>query len=287
MSNHKAVFEIDDSAITRSGFTYRSAYPAKFTENSFILTNSDTLCVKVYSNNQTGHCFAVGFGQFFGKDWIHVASDSPFMWHSRWEEYAKQGYSKMLASAPELAQSMDKVPSEARVCVMQTRLRPLTLRTCVVWKSPRGNGVKLEVFRDPGCGYVSGEWMGFDVDVGGIFSLSVHYFRISIDITVHRKQNIKTRHIATSHSKSMTAQSPRVASPTAAHTQRNSQEIVLFSPRRILFVSKSILITKLVIALQCALDNSSARTGYMSNLAVHLCATLVGRNMLSRNTPKC
>ena len=133
----------------------------------------------------------------------------------------------MLARAPELAQSMDKAPSEARVCVMQTRLPQLILRTCVVWKSPRENGVKLEVFRDPGFGYVSGEWMGFDGDVGGIFLVPTHYSCIGIDIT-HRKQNIKTCRITTPYSKSMTVQSPRVVSPTAAHTQQNSQEIHSF-----------------------------------------------------------
>ena len=124
----------------------------------------------------------------------------------------------MLVRAPELVHSMDNMPSEARVCILQTRLLQLTLRTCVVWKSPRENGVKLEVFQDPGFGYVSGEWMGFDVDVGGIFSLSAHHFCISIDIS-HRKQNIKTCCVTMLHSKLMTVQSSRVASPTAAHTQ--------------------------------------------------------------------
>ena len=71
---------------------------------------------------------------------------------------------------------------------MQTRLRQMTLRTCVVLKSPRENGVKLEVFWDPSCDdVVSGEWTAFDVDVGEIFPVSAHYFCISIDVTVHRE----------------------------------------------------------------------------------------------------
>ena len=50
---------------------------------------------------------------------------------------------------------------------MQTRLRELTVRTGVVRKSSRENGVKLEVFRDPSFDYVSGKWTGFlDVNVG-------------------------------------------------------------------------------------------------------------------------
>ena len=95
----------------------------------------------------------------------------------------------MLARAPEHARSMmDKRRSEAQACIMQTRLCKMTLRTCVVWKSPRKNGVKLEISWDPSCDdVVSGEWTAFDVHVGEIFpSVSVHYFRISIDI-VHRK----------------------------------------------------------------------------------------------------
>ena len=72
----------------------------------------DTLCVKVYSNNQTGDCFAVGFGQFFGVDWIHVESgESSPVQDFHWEEYAKMEYYRMLARALEHAKSMDKVYS--------------------------------------------------------------------------------------------------------------------------------------------------------------------------------
>ena len=136
----------------------------------FILTSTDPLCVKVYSNHKTCACFAVGFGQFFGKDWIHVESD---MSDYFWEEDVRDKYNNMLARAPEHARSMDKARSEGRVCFMQTRLYQLTLRTGVVWKSSRENGVKLEVFRHPGFDYVSGEWTAFDVHVGGIFPGSV------------------------------------------------------------------------------------------------------------------
>jgi len=69
---------------------------------------------------------------------------------------------------------------------MQILLHQLTLRICVIWKSSRKKEVKLKVFWDPGFHYVSGQWIGFDVDVGGIFPVSVNYFHISIDITVHR-----------------------------------------------------------------------------------------------------
>ncbi|KIM61308.1 hypothetical protein SCLCIDRAFT_25939 [Scleroderma citrinum Foug A] len=36
--------------------------------------------------------------------------------------------------------------------------------SCVMWKGSRMCGVKLDVFRDPGFGNLSGEWTGFDVD---------------------------------------------------------------------------------------------------------------------------
>ena len=182
-SYRKATFEIDDSAITERGFTCRNAYPVKFTGNSFVLTSTDPLCVKVYSNDETCDCFAVGFGQFFGKDWIHVESGESDLRDSH-KQFAKTEYYKMLARAPAHARSMDRAYSQSwEVCIMQTRLRQFTLRTGVVWKSPRENGVKLEVFRDPDFDYVSGEWTRLDVDV----SVSAHYFRISIDIMVHRK----------------------------------------------------------------------------------------------------
>jgi len=168
-SHRNAAFEIDDSAITENGFTYRGAYPEKFTGNTFTLTSTDPLCVKVYS--KADHCFAVGFGQCFGQDWIHVVA-SVYSWGA---------YDKILARAPEHAHSMDKARSGAgrygRVCIMQTRLHQLTLRTsCVVWKSSRKSGVKFEVFLDPSFGNVSGEWAGFDVDVGGILLVPTHYF---------------------------------------------------------------------------------------------------------------
>ena len=204
-----APFEIDDSAITERGFTCHSTYPAKFTGNTLILTNMDTLFVKVYSNNQTGDYFAVGFGQLFTTDWIHVESGGSSLWDSDWKEYAEMEYYKMLARALEHASSMYEVYSHHRVCIMQTCLHQLTLRT-VVYKSSTQNGVKLEVFRDPSFDYVSGEWIGFHVSVGRIFPRSAYYFHVSIDIT-HRKE---TRRIATLHSTLMIVRSLSVVSMT-------------------------------------------------------------------------
>ena len=101
------------------------------------------------------------------------------------KEYAQVEYSKMLASAPGNALSMYKVCSKACVCFMQTCLDQSTLCTCVVWKSSRKTSVKLEIFRE-------GEWMGPNVDVGGIFPTHMYYSRISTDIAIHRKLMIQT-----------------------------------------------------------------------------------------------
>ena len=90
---------------------------------------------------------------------------------STWDstKCAQGVYDKMLGRAPEHARSLDKARSGARVCIMQTRLHQLTLRTCVVRKSSREITVKLEAFHDTGFDYVSGEWTGFDIGVGRIF----------------------------------------------------------------------------------------------------------------------
>ena len=65
---------------------------------------------------------------------------------------------------------------------METRLPRSTwiLQTsCVMWKGSRMCGVKLDVFRDPGFGNLSGEWTGFDVDVSRLFFVHAHYHLIS------------------------------------------------------------------------------------------------------------
>ena len=82
-------FHIDDSALTENGFTCCDAYPKEFIGNTLTLTTTDSLCVKVYSGDLPDHRFVVGFGQSFGKDWIHVISDG-----SPWEDYAFDAYFK-------------------------------------------------------------------------------------------------------------------------------------------------------------------------------------------------
>ena len=145
-----------------------------------MLTSTDPLCVKVYSDSLTNHPFVVGLGQSFGKDWIHVVSDeSNIIPRLSLQSYVWREYIGMLVSAPEHAQAMNKARSGSerygQVCIMQTRLPQTTsiLQTSsVTWKNSRMCRVKLDVFHNPGFGDVSGEWTVFDVDVGSFFCTS-------------------------------------------------------------------------------------------------------------------
>ena len=175
-------FEIDDSALTENGFTFCGAFP-EFTGNTLTMTSTNSLCVKVYSDSLTNHHFAVGFGQAFGKDWIHVIFDEPNIipQPSGW---LLDKYFEMWYRAPKHAPHMNKARSGAQqVCIMQTRL-PQTTRilqiSSVMWKSLRRCGVKLEVFHDPGFGNVSGHWTAFHVNVGSFFA-----WLIGTDTTIY------------------------------------------------------------------------------------------------------
>jgi len=187
-----STFEIDNSAILLEDVISSAVYPVELmTGNTVTLNITDPLCIKRYSCEKECYEFAVGFGQCFGQNWIHVVckgQSGPLPWFS---------YNSMLARAPEHAQSMKKVTrpgaASCRVCVMETTLPRSTwiLQTsCVMWKSSRMWGVKLEVFRDPGFGNVSDRWTGFDVDVRRIFFVHTHYHLIGH--CLYREQTIPT-----------------------------------------------------------------------------------------------
>ena len=170
-------FEIDDSAIYKEGFTSSATCPeGLITGNMVTLSTTDPFCVVGYSCSQEYH-FAVGFGQCFGQNWTHVVCEKSctISWNT---------YDLMLERAPEHAQSMKKARSGAARCqvyILQTRLPQSTwiLQTsCVMWNSSRMCGVKLEVFRDPGFGNLSGQWTGFDVDVSRFFFVHAYYYLI-------------------------------------------------------------------------------------------------------------
>ena len=188
--HRNSTFEIDDSAIHKEGFAYSGTCPQGFmTRNTVTLRITNPLCVKGYSCRQ-GYHFAVGFGQSFGQDWIHVICENS-------DTISWNIYDLMLERAPEHAQSMKKARFGAARCqvyILQTRLPRSTwiLQTSwVMWKNSRMCGVKLEVFWDPGFSNLSGEWTGFDVDASRFFSVRTHCHLIGIDI-VNREQMIPT-----------------------------------------------------------------------------------------------
>ena len=151
--------------------------PMRFTGDALMLTSTDSLCIKVYSDSLTDHRFVVGLGLCFGKDWIHVVTDGSFtIPRSSWRDYIEHKYMQMEVRTPEHAQHMNKARSGVehygQVCIMQTRL-PQTTRivwiSSVMWRSSRMYGVKLEVFHDPGLG----EWTAFDVNVSCFLHVSL------------------------------------------------------------------------------------------------------------------
>ena len=172
-------FEINDCSLIENGFTCCAVYPKTFTGSTHTLTptNINPLCVKIYSDNQANR-FAVGLGQSFGKEWIHVISDDDPILQDPLEPF----FSETLFTPTEHAQHMNKARSVAehyrQICIiMQTRLHQTTRLlqiSSLIWKSPRMCAVKLEVFHDPGFGDVSDEWTTFDVDVGS-FLYSSHW----------------------------------------------------------------------------------------------------------------
>ena len=167
-------FKIDDSALIENGFTCCDTYPNTFAGDTLTLTSTNSLGIKVYSDNLTNTYLVVGLGQSFGKDWILVVSDeSNIMAHTSWEAFIKIKYLEMKTRMPAHARHVNKVRSGVeQVCITQTRL-PRTTRilqiSSVMWKTSRTCGVKLEAFDDPGFGDVSGEWTAFNVNVSSYF----------------------------------------------------------------------------------------------------------------------
>ena len=164
MPHCNSTFEIDDSAITNNGFTYSSLI-----ETTLTPINTDILDFRCYSESRgnRGNRFAVGFGHWFGQNWIHVVCEEPgaILWSPHYS---------MLRKAPEYAQSMKETCSgvASLLCIMETPLprSTWTLQTsCVMWTSSRICGIKLAVFQNPRFGIASGEWTSFDVDVSRFF----------------------------------------------------------------------------------------------------------------------
>ena len=68
---HAVTFEINDSNLTENGFTCSNEHPEEHTGN-FTLTDVNPFSVKTYSEEQGNSCFKVVFGQYLGRDWVHL-----------------------------------------------------------------------------------------------------------------------------------------------------------------------------------------------------------------------
>ncbi|KAL4070098.1 heterokaryon incompatibility protein-domain-containing protein [Scleroderma yunnanense] len=169
----KVTFKIDDSAITSDGFTCCTTHrdndedEGRDDGNTLTLTSTDPLRIKVYSDRQNDCCFAVGFGQCFDQDWMHVIYAEP-------GQLTRDPYivfHDMLPSGPDYAKSM----AEARHSEEDHYDRHVWVRhfcfpgstwtiraSCVVWNSSRNRGAKIEVFRHPYSG--PEKWIGVRVD---------------------------------------------------------------------------------------------------------------------------
>ncbi|KAL4070111.1 heterokaryon incompatibility protein-domain-containing protein [Scleroderma yunnanense] len=163
----EVTFEIDDSAITNDGFTCCTTYKDSYDRNTLTLTNTEPVYVRFYSNSQHDCYFAVGFGQCFGKDWIHVCKSL-----SETTEQALNRdiiFRNMLSSGPDYARSTDNMHYQSRQYACMVKHFCLPGSTCtirasrVVWNSSRNRGVKIEVFGHP----YSGPEKWIDIHVEG------------------------------------------------------------------------------------------------------------------------
>ncbi|KAL4063365.1 heterokaryon incompatibility protein-domain-containing protein [Scleroderma yunnanense] len=176
--HRNVTFKIDDSAITRNGFTYCGTYPWEPRENTVTLTRTNFLYVKIYSNSESNCRFAVGFGLCFGQGWIHFVYQEHACTnygYSQWEDYAEGEYKKMLVRGPEHARSMAEVRSRGeRYGHLWFKYNCLPGRTgwsvrtsYIVWESSKNWGVRIDAFQDPGIRHRSDEWAdltNFDVE---------------------------------------------------------------------------------------------------------------------------
>ena len=186
-----STFEINDSAIRdgQKGFT-SATYPEEIiTGNTITLGTTDPFCVIGYSCEKEYH-FAVELGHWFGQNWIHVVCKDPGT--NSWNTY-----DLMLERALDHAQPMNNARPGAASCgvrILQTCLPQSTwiLQTsCVMWKSSKICGIKLEVFWNPGFSYVSGAWTNFAIGVSRFLFVHAPYDLIHIGIT-NREHTIPT-----------------------------------------------------------------------------------------------
>ncbi|KAL4070123.1 hypothetical protein V8B97DRAFT_2110139 [Scleroderma yunnanense] len=106
----EVTFKIDDSATINNGFictTYRDQAKDEggHDGNTLMLTSTDPLRIKVYSDCRNDCCFAVCFGQCLGQDWMRVIYELP----TKKGQLARNRHTvffDMLLSGPDYAKSM-------------------------------------------------------------------------------------------------------------------------------------------------------------------------------------
>ncbi|KAL4078823.1 hypothetical protein V8B97DRAFT_1864703 [Scleroderma yunnanense] len=187
-------FELDEKMISEGGFTYCGTFPTPggTTGTTLTVTSTNPLFVRVYANRKAKLRFAVGFGQWFGEEWIDVFCEEPwFSDHEQsWETFAEKGYQTIWMRGAERAALIAEARSEgshhSQVYAMHTRIpRSIwNVKTSGVRKKCQSSNhiVVVEVIRQPGFCY-GPQWTRFDVDVGGlmIHHNQLHGYELLVD----------------------------------------------------------------------------------------------------------
>ena len=171
---HDVTFDIDDSAMSKDGFTCHDVYPWQLTGRTPTLTGASPLSTRVYSNKNDNLRFMVAFGQCFDQGWVHAAVSNLTGGLSRF-------YKQELVKGPEHARFMAEAPPRGechgRVWVNHIRLPGSTwiVRISrVMWERSRV-GVRIEAFDLPFriFNISLDQWKILDVEVGVSFVVHV------------------------------------------------------------------------------------------------------------------
>ena len=170
-SNHTVTFDIDDSAIIENGFTCAHTIP-KDTGSTFTLTNTNSCCVKIYSEERGDGRFEVDFGQCLGLDWVHLGVvRDPEPWIDDTLTLQVPGGALSMADAP------SHVDSLGHLWVLHLRLpgSTWTVRIYrVAWERSKIR-LRMEIFRRSHLQNGLDGWNAYDVEVSD-FLIHVDYY---------------------------------------------------------------------------------------------------------------
>ena len=166
-------FDIDDKSTADFGFTYCGTFPNVLNDKRLTLTRTKPLFVSVYSNPRANIRFAVGYGQCFGEDWVHVVSEVPSEDNSglSWEDYAEEEYRRMSLRGPEHAQYVADARCRTSPSAFYTKHTRLprsvwTVKTSFVrWENVGPCTVRIEIIRSPSFCCGPHRWRSLAVDV--------------------------------------------------------------------------------------------------------------------------